>query len=378
MKRILFTEGIETYRLPNYVNPKARKIICATLAKYFEEIQATKEFEIYFAVSEKINNSFKEQCGKFEGIILCDGIDKKLDFNKNIKILKELLKDVSPDVIVTTNIDGFCTIASLTALYEKTRKLVIWQDRNTHHYLLKIVLKLLYPSLKRKIKVIAARNFTNYKEIIEILNLKPKLIPIGIDTEIYKLKTLNRNIDLLYVGRLSYEKGFDIFVKILKKLDSKIDKILNVLIITNGGPLEYLLNDLRFNKINIFVKKNIPWYKMSEYYSKCKILINTSRSEVFGQAMVEALACGCHVIATKTAGSSLIRYYVGGAMEIINNDNNLNLYLDLINKKLENFEINKAGRTSILKHLSGYAMAKKWLAIFKSLFDVDKKVFANK
>ena len=65
------------------------------------------------------------------------------------------------------------------------------------------------------------------------------------------------------------------------------------------------------------MKKNVPWYKMPGEYSDSLILVNTSRSVVFGQSMAEALACNTYVIATETPGSLMIKSFVREGIEIV-------------------------------------------------------------
>ncbi len=372
--RVLFTENIETYRLPKYIDISARKIICATLAKYLKNDLMDK-FEIYFAVPRRIYKVFREQAGGYNNIIITDEVSNKYDVS-NLKLIKSLLKEASPDVVITANVDDFLTLSLTTILYKYNfNDIIVWQDKYNYTGLLKVNLKIISPVLRKRIKFIVARNNQNYEEIKRIIKMNSILIPIGIDTEIYRPRTYSsRNYDVIFVGRASYEKGFDIFVKTLFKLNKIIEsnERIRVKIITNGGPLEqllYKLYKLNTNLFSISIERNVPWYKMPEYYSESKVLINTSRYEVYGQAMVEALACNCFVLATKTAGSLFIKGYVKDNIKILNTHEPkiIAIYLYKIIKNYD--KISKNSRNYVVKYLSGYTMAQKWLLFLNSLYN---------
>jgi glycosyltransferase involved in cell wall biosynthesis len=95
-------------------------------------------------------------------------------------------------------------------------------------------------------------------------------------------------------------------------------------------------------KLNL---KNISWpgFVDREYFFKdLNIFVNQSTQETFGLSTIEAMASGCFVVATKTAGSfEIITDKVDGFLTEINSRENLVKTLeDIIIKNDINIQIN--------------------------------------
>ncbi len=367
--RVLFTENIETYRLPKHkIDLSTRKIILATLAKY---LIRSKKIEPLFAVPQRLYKTFLDQAGPkvTQKIIITDEINSKYkNIGKSIKIFYELLDKTEPEVIVTTNVDDICSILSIINK-KKIRKHVIWQDRDRYTIIHNTIIKTARHIINKKVYSIVARNLQNKNILQNLLKRDIPLIPVGIDTEIFKPSKnnlANREWDLLFVGRASHEKGIDRLVRIIKKINKITCKKIKVRIITNGGPLENQLKKIpKIQNIDARIDYNIKWSKMKDIYSDSKILISTSHLEIFGQAMAEALACNCIVYATNTPGSRLIRKYVKEGIYIIKKTDEfakeILKTLDEINKKKQR---SPNPRKYIQEKLSGEAIAKKWETLF--------------
>jgi glycosyltransferase involved in cell wall biosynthesis len=101
-------------------------------------------------------------------------------------------------------------------------------------------------------------------------------IPNGVDTKVFKpLKNTERPIDLLWIGRNDWTKGFDLWSQVLK--------ILEPLGLTSKTILQ----------------GNFPPQEMAAIYSQSRILVITSRSEGFPLVLLEAWASGLAIISTK-------------------------------------------------------------------------------
>lgn len=101
---------------------------------------------------------------------------------------------------------------------------------------------------------------------------------------------------ILAVGRLSYEKGFDVLIKSYAMLQTA--DFPDLVICGEGQErenLEFLIKQysLENNVHLIGFKKDIRYY-----INKAEIFVLSSRQEGFGNVIVEALSCGVPVVST--------------------------------------------------------------------------------
>lgn len=151
------------------------------------------------------------------------------------------------------------------------------------------------------------------------------VIPCGVNTELFHPVTIplsrkepdrNRKL-ILFVGRFEENKGLEILLKsfvILKKKHPLTTPGLR-LVIAGGDRLEIppdalsaqkkrCLQFIRENGISDLVEFAGPLKHeiLPDYYSGADITVVPSFYESFGLVAVEAMACGCPVIASRTGG----------------------------------------------------------------------------
>lgn len=119
-------------------------------------------------------------------------------------------------------------------------------------------------------------------------------LPHAID-ERFELQDLNKEYDVIFVGRLAKVKHVDIVLKAIKKVAKDYPHI-KVAIVGDGEckySLEKLSNDLDISNNIYFAgyQANV-W----EWYNKAKISILTSEREGFPYSVIESLKCGVPVI----------------------------------------------------------------------------------
>lgn len=116
--------------------------------------------------------------------------------------------------------------------------------------------------------------------------------------------TMNQDIlNLVFVGRLSHEKGVEILVDSMTCLPQEYSEKCNLYIIGDGCQRNLLERKIRENNLkNIFLlgaKQNpFPYVKQASY------LVLPSKYEGFGLVLIEAMALGVPCIATKTVGAT--------------------------------------------------------------------------
>lgn len=160
------------------------------------------------------------------------------------------------------------------------------------------------------------------KSMFEISGGKIKMIPIGVDIEIFhparglsfrrRLADDNEKL-LLYVGRIEWRKGIGTLLHAFKKVLARYPK--SKLLIAGGGitkaarRLEQAERERLWqtaqslevqDKVN-FVG-SIKQKRLYRYYNAADVCVVPSYYEPFGIVPLEAMACGTPVVASKTGG----------------------------------------------------------------------------
>ncbi|WP_108444443.1 glycosyltransferase family 4 protein [Halomonas denitrificans] len=137
-----------------------------------------------------------------------------------------------------------------------------------------------------------------YVSSLKKYNVCIKRLPAGIDQAVFFHQGLReKKYDFIFVGSFYKVKGFDIFVKAVKKFNPGDVKIC----IVGSGPLEQQLKEeLCGHSFDLF--KDVSQERISYLLNKSKWLVFPSRGDSFGLAVSEALYCGTPVIASGILG----------------------------------------------------------------------------
>jgi len=113
-------------------------------------------------------------------------------------------------------------------------------------------------------------------------------IPLFIDTNTYRpLEKKQDKFTVLFVGRPSWQKGWDIFVQVAKILKKRgVDIEFLCVGCTTHGPFIRGLGYIDSNR------------ELAKVYSSAHVTLYPSRSDTFGLVMAESLACCTPVITT--------------------------------------------------------------------------------
>lgn len=108
----------------------------------------------------------------------------------------------------------------------------------------------------------------------------------------------NKNLNICLVARKHPLKGFKDFLDCFEKLDENyLNKIRNVFIISHDDLTEFDLSNEKFKRI---IPKNDK--EIAKTYRNSDIFISTSWWEGFGLPPLEAMACGCSILTSKSGG----------------------------------------------------------------------------
>lgn len=217
-------------------------------------------------------------------------------FLKRLFVIRNYLKNVKPDLVIS-----FMNVTNLYSLIaSKSLNLpVIISDRNNPKekplpYRWKVLQNLVYPFADKLVILTQQQTFCYTKTIQKII--EPISISVSIKNE-EKTSLPFKKPFILGVGRLNKQKGFDILIRAFGKISNQYPE-WNLIILGDGqerAALETLITELKYTeKILLPGYVNHPHACMKE----ADIFIFPSRYEGFGNAFLEAMACGCPVIAT--------------------------------------------------------------------------------
>lgn len=109
---------------------------------------------------------------------------------------------------------------------------------------------------------------------------------------------VEKDIDVLFIGRFSVEKGVDILINAVRYLPKDLKVVL-----IGDGPLMNILKQ-QAKKIDHKIKFEgfVPFQTLPNFIQRAKILVAPSRSECHPYVPLFSLACGVPVIASRVSG----------------------------------------------------------------------------
>jgi glycosyltransferase involved in cell wall biosynthesis len=179
-----------------------------------------------------------------------------------------------------------------------------------------------YDELHKKVKILTRLYWRDAKSIIanseglkeladitaDTLDKNVRVISNGVDCQAFKPDHSLRNeqsIRILYAGRLTLQKGLECFIESVKQAKDKIKNNFNIKIIGNGYLKDHLKktsSELCSSGIVTFSDWMDKEDLVSEY-KKAHIFILPSFYEGMSNSLLEAMACGCMVIASDIPGN---------------------------------------------------------------------------
>ncbi|XP_017784319.1 PREDICTED: phosphatidylinositol N-acetylglucosaminyltransferase subunit A [Nicrophorus vespilloides] len=139
-----------------------------------------------------------------------------------------------------------------------------------------------------------------------VCSSRVSVIPNAVDTVAFTpdvSKRATSKITIVVVSRLVYRKGVDLLAQIIAELCPKYPEV--EFIIGGDGPKRWLLEEIREKKClqhRVTLLGELEHSKVKNVLNRGHIFLNTSLTEAYCMAIVEAVSCGLQVVSTRVGG----------------------------------------------------------------------------
>lgn len=231
----------------------------------------------------------------------------KLGYYLNVPFLRKKLKDGKYDLVNCHYVSGYGTLTRLTKFHPSSlaafgSDVYIYPYKNKSNKK-RVIKNLDYADVITSTSIVMKNKIKEYYKT----NREIFVTPFGVDLNIFNSKKrVNNNIFTFgTVKKMEYVYGIDILIKAYAKFQEMIPNSNTRLLIYGRGSG---LDDFKALSKNLKMEDKIEFKGfiqnelVPEAYSNMDVACFASRSESFGVAAVEAMACGVPVIASDASG----------------------------------------------------------------------------
>ncbi len=302
--------------IPDFSLGGAQRVVSLLLAEWvkFDKIflitlsdNKSDFFEIPDSVERLGLNLMRESSGIFGAI--------KSNWRRIITIRKTI-QQIQPDVVISFL--SSMNILTILALMGRKTKLIICERADPIKQPMKKVWRLLQRWLYRYADKVTT-NSMGVKEMMAQYVSENKLNYIPNPIKVEKVSNVQRQQRILSVGRLHYEKGYDILIRAFYQ--SKLFLSGWQLSIVGEGPdREDLENLIQQFNIQDYVSLHGRQQDVSQFYKSAGIFVLPSRTEGMPNALLEAMSYAMPIIVSDASP---------GPLEYIkNNENGMTFHIE--------------------------------------------------
>lgn len=144
--------------------------------------------------------------------------------------------------------------------------------------------------------------------VVSSWNINTPSIPNPYDESSFYPVSGDRDIDVLYVGRLQADKGIFVLLDAIRRIaEAEEGKISKVAFVGKGVPPEEILREVgSIAGVEILLPGMLPPQKVAEWMRRSKVLAFPTTPawlEASPLTPLEALACGCCIVASDVGGT---------------------------------------------------------------------------
>lgn len=232
--------------------------------------------------------------------------------------------------------------------------------------------------VRRKIYDKSVRIVANTKWLKKIANKQDaqpiQVIPNGIDADVYfpsaKPERTSHPFKILFVGRFKPEKNLAFMVTQIAKLQKECGDSFIVHMVGDGTEKTNLMNLI----LELGISDRFVWYgwlekpKLVKLYQNSDCLILPSLYEGMSNVILEAMACGLPVIASRTGGNEeLVDDNHTGLLFELEKENHLSFVLKkLMNTSHLAMKYGANARKSVVEKYNWNAVAREYMHIFQT------------
>lgn len=239
-------------------------------------------------------------------------LSRKSAFIKDIFKLKKILKELEPEIIIST--EYVFSIASTLAGAGKKAKLFSWEHHHFNWLQKNKFWNFLFRKTYPRLDTVICLN-EKEKHLFEAPGCTAIVIPNFIPQFPQQKATLNKN-RLLTIGWLIKRKGVDM-IPYIAELVFKKHPDWNWQIIGSGGEYQLLKERITEKNLEKQIQILSPVnFNIEELYRDASMYVMTSRFECFPMVLLEAMSCGipCISFDCPTGPSDIIRHEEDGLL----------------------------------------------------------------
>jgi glycosyltransferase involved in cell wall biosynthesis len=297
---------------------------------------------------------------------------------------KKLLSRLQPDILHAHSFLPDCLGALFASHSYKVCTVhsayPYFKDRDIKSLIKRYTSTILWANKNKRIIAVSDDVMLAAKAVSAKINVQ--VIENGIDTNMFLAKKFSKYQnsklpELLTVGRLSYEKGYDILLHAFRFLIEEFSE-LRLTIIGDGPEKKNLVNladMLGLTKnVNFTGWANDPANEMAVY--KSFIYVSSSRYEGLPLSVAEAMALGFPVVATKVSGvTTLIRDRETGFLAKPDDPKDLASIISIVLRDNKfRTRISKQGQEFVCKNFDIRRTVKEYEKVYEDLYHSRSKV----
>jgi len=216
---------------------------------------------------------------------------------------KEIFRVSAPQIIHSHLSYPAGFLGTIAGKIKKIPVLITEHSRISNYFRSRIHRWMVGYSLKNASRIIAvSKSLRN--EILPVTNNPVEVIHNIVDVEKFSNRKLTHGavMNIGFLGNLrSNNKGLDLLLKSTASLKNRSFRL-------HIGGEGILMDDYKRSAIELGIESHCIFYgeidreKIGEFFSKADLFVLPSRYETFGVVLIEAMACGIPVIATRCGG----------------------------------------------------------------------------